>query len=370
MKSGFTTHTKRFTFKHPYLSDVLIQITFWMFAFFFYFLLVNSFSKAMSSVSTNEIIVFGFEGIPIGIVAAIILGTTLGTIDYFVERKLNNRSFGLEILFKATLYTFAWLSIQQIIKTMIHYMGQIDPLDNELMNDAVIFFENMAYAQSIYFLFMIMVISFIKEMNKKFGPGLVLPLFLGIYRKPRTEKRIFLFIDLKSSTHYAEKLGHIKYSMMIQNCFLHLNKIIPNYFAEVYQYVGDEAVLTWQKNEGLENLNCINLFFAFQKILSGNKKHYMDEYGVLPEFKAGAHLGSITVAEVGDIKREIAYHGDTINTTARIQALCNIYNKNFLISEELQHYLISEKRYRADFVDETMLKGKSEKTKIYNVMRN
>jgi len=30
------------------------------------------------------------------------------------------------------------------------------------------------------------------------------------------------------------------------------------------------------------------------------------------------------VAEVGEIKTEIAYHGDTINTAARIQEQCNV----------------------------------------------
>ena len=36
----------------------------------------------------------------------------------------------------------------------------------------------------------------------------------------------------------------------------------------------------------------------------------------------------ITVAEVGNIKREIAYHGDTINIAARFK-LCVIFTKKF-----------------------------------------
>ena len=50
---------------------------------------------------------------------------------------------------------------------------------------------------------------------------------------------------------------------MIQNCFQDVNKVIPKYYAEVYQYVGDEVVLTWLKEEGLRNNNCINFYFAF-----------------------------------------------------------------------------------------------------------
>lgn len=33
----------------------------------------------------------------------------------------------------------------------------------------------------------------------------------------------------------------------------------------------------------------------------------MSNYGVVPEFKAGLNLGLVTVAEVGEIKKELAY---------------------------------------------------------------
>ena len=43
-------------------------------------------------------------------------------------------------------------------------------------------------------------------------------------------------------------------------------------------------------------------------------------------------MGMVTAVEVGDIKRDIAYHGDTLNTAARIQSICNSYEKKFLSS--------------------------------------
>ena len=204
-------------------------------------------------------------------------------------------------------------------------------------------------------------------MNNKFGPGILLPMLLGKYRKPRVEERVFMFMDLKSSTSYAEKLGHIQYSRMIQNCFRDVNKVLPNYFAEVYQYVGDEVVLTWQKEEGLNNRNCINFYFGFCEQLNKNKHEYEKEFGLLPKFKASAHVGEITVAEVGNFKREIAYHGDTINIAARIQSVCNLYKKDFLISEDLKNCFNSETSFESIFVDETILKGKTKSIKIYSV---
>lgn len=204
-------------------------------------------------------------------------------------------------------------------------------------------------------------------MNTKFGPGILIPMLLGRFRKPRVEKRIFLFMDLKDSTTYAEKLGNLKFSQLIQDCFGDVNKVTPPFNAEIYQYVGDEVVLTWRSEEGLRNNNCIKFFFAFQKHLQNRKDYYISKYNFVPEFKAGANIGNITVAEVGDFKREIAYHGDTINTASRIQSVCNTLKKSFLISEELKNEIEVNEKINANFIDTITLKGKAKAVSLYDV---
>ncbi|HZJ20364.1 MAG TPA: hypothetical protein VFD35_08455 [Pricia sp.] len=90
--------------------------------------------------------------------------------------------------------------------------------------------------------------------------------------------------------------------------------------AEVYQYVGDEAVLSWAIVNGLTNNNCIMAYFNFARHLQSKEAYYNANYGAVPEFKAGMNVGKVTVAQVGVIKKEIAFHGDTLNTASRIQA--------------------------------------------------
>ena len=62
---------------------------------------------------------------------------------------------------------------------------------------------------------------------------------------------------------------------------------------------------------------------------------YIEKYGLSPEFKAGIHFGNVIINEVGGTKQEIAYHGDTVNTTARIRSECSVLNEKLLISAEL-----------------------------------
>lgn len=83
------------------------------------------------------------------------------------------------------------------------------------------------------------------EIDRKLGQGVLLKFLLGQYYQPKEEERVFLFMDLKSSTFYAEKLGHFKYSRLIQDCFKDISSAVVKNHAQIYQYVGDEVVLTW-----------------------------------------------------------------------------------------------------------------------------
>ena len=195
----------------------------------------------------------------------------------------------------------------------------------------------------------------------------MIPLLLGKYRNPREEERIFMFMDLKSSTSLAEELGHLKYSSFIRDCFMDINHVLLPFNAQVYQYVGDEIVLTWKLSDGLKDLSCIRFFFACENYFRDRNLYYTKNYGFLPLFKAGLHLGQVTAVEIGEIKRDIAYHGDTLNTTARIQSACNEYNKKFLVSEIVLEKLGLVNNLSAEPLGPIQLRGKTTKIGIASV---
>jgi adenylate cyclase len=237
--------------------------------------------------------------------------------------------------------------------------------------DSPVTWTSLFWSLLIYTAFMAAIISFINQMNNKFGPGILIPLMLGKYRSPKEQKRFFMFVDLKSSAKHAEDLGHLEYSSMIRDCFLDLNYVLNKNYAEIYQYVGDEAVITWPVQEGVRKQACLSLFFDFKEQLNRRQKHYLKQYGFVPEFKAGLHYGIITAVEVGQIKREIAYHGDTINTAARIQSMCNHFNRSFLISESVKSILKgSHTYYQFESLGQISLKGKEKAVDLFSVEEN
>ncbi|MFT5724218.1 MAG: adenylate cyclase [Bacteroidia bacterium] len=210
--------------------------------------------------------------------------------------------------------------------------------------------------------------KFAIEMDRKLGPGNLWKVINGRFFKPREEERIFMFVDMKGATSIAEKIGHIEFSKLLQDCFQDF-AIVDRYSTDIYQYVGDEVVVSWSQKRGLNEDNFLNAFFAFNDKLKMKSAYYKEAYGITPFFKAGANFGPVVVAEVGDIKREIVYHGDTLNTASRIQNRCNDLNAQLLISENLYHFVKGAEGYNLEDVGWIDLKGKEKDERLYRVTK-
>ena len=57
--------------------------------------------------------------------------------------------------------------------------------------------------------------------------------------------------------------------------------------------------------------------------------------GTVPRLRAALHGGSIVTAEVGVDRHKIAYFGDAVNVTARIESLCRPLGTEILVSDDL-----------------------------------
>jgi adenylate cyclase len=176
-------------------------------------------------------------------------------------------------------------------------------------------------------------------------------------------------MDLRSSTALAEKLGHLRYSSLIRDSFLDINNVVSSYNSEIYQYAGDEIILSWRMPDGIRNASCIHFYFACREEFLRRASYYQDQYGLLPEFKAGVHGGMVTVVEIGNIKRDIAYHGDVLNTAARIQGLCNEYGQQLLISTEILEKVVLTGTLQAEKVGRVILKGKEDFVEIAGIKK-
>jgi adenylate cyclase len=177
--------------------------------------------------------------------------------------------------------------------------------------------------------------NFVGQVNRLLGHRVLVRLILGRYHRPREEVRVFLLIDLRGSTRIAEQLGNLRYHAFLKRFISDVTTSAVRYGGEVHRYVGDEVILTWTADEGLRNARCVRAVFAIADTLETARAGYQADFGVVPSFWAGLHLGPVITGEIGTIKHEIAFLGDTLNAAARIEQATKELQRQFLASAEV-----------------------------------
>ena len=336
-------------------------VFFYLYSLFSYFGVENFFQNSLikdyfDSNAWHIEILFG----------GVLFGTLFILINRLTEIKIfRRRSFGFNILFKTALYIISLCIVFIIIFYSFSSFGLISP---ELIENIDEFLTiQLISSFFIYCLLFVFLINFLISVSQKFGPGLMIDLLTGRYYRPRSDELVFLFLDLNDSTRLAEKLGHNYYSRFIKECIHELTPVILKYKARVYQYVGDEVILYWNIKEGVRQLNCLNSYFKFAEILKKQESYFNAKYGEAPKFKAGMDAGIVTLTEIGDIKREIAFHGDVLNTAARLEKKCNEYNEPLIISQHIIDKVGVDNKYHFKFLSDLPLRGKAESLKFYSV---
>lgn len=227
------------------------------------------------------------------------------------------------------------------------------------------FFWNTSFVWDGILFWMVMLLSalIIVEIDQKYSPGVFWEILTGKYLKPRNEKRIIMFLDLKDSTPIAEQLGHESYFLFIRDFIYYVSKAVLDNNGMIYQYVGDEVVVTWpyRKRNVLKSVQSV---IAARKALQQRSDYFRREYGIIPEFRAGLHAGDVTIGEIGVIKKDIAISGEAMNIAARIRSACNELNQKFVVSKEYFDSGIL-KSWQGESLGEVSLKGLDESMELY-----
>ncbi|WP_285649455.1 adenylate/guanylate cyclase domain-containing protein [Allomuricauda sp. NBRC 101325] len=279
-------------------------------------------------------------------IAVFLVGITMGAVEVlWLGKRFKSKNFSIKILYKMGFYLLFIL----VINLITYPIAASIELGVSVLNEGV--WEKFShYIVSLTFLstmvslaFSIFVSLLYSGFSEHLGHNVLLNFFWGKYHQPKEESRVFMFLDMQSSTSLAEQLGHTVYFRFLSDYYNQLSNAIIKYEGEVYQYVGDEIVITWKKEDGLNHENCIRCFYAMKQSLEKNTAYFEKTYGDQPSFRAGLHLGEVTTGEIGALKKEIFFTGDVLNVTARIQKLCKKFNEELIVSEDLVNQLTKTK---------------------------
>jgi adenylate cyclase len=216
-----------------------------------------------------------------------------------------------------------------------------------------------------FFAVVAVTIQVVLQLNRVIGASVVRYFVTGAYHHPTPEERIFLFVDLAGSTRLAERLGSARYFELLRRFVDDLTDPVLETGGEIYQYAGDEVVITWRMAAGRRDASCVRCFSSRRAPLARAAARYRRDFGVVPAFRGGLHGGPVTGGELGDLRRQIVFVGDILNTAARLEEYAKRSGADLVASGALLATLDLPAGIAAVPCGELALRGKGESVRAY-----
>ncbi len=198
---------------------------------------------------------------------------------------------------------------------------------------------HLTYAVPFFAVFAL-AIQFVLQMNRMIGANVLGYFAAGVYHRPKAEERIFLFLDLEGSTQLAERLGSAGYFELLRRFVDDLTEPVLEAEGEIYQYAGDEIVITWPIETGARAANCVRCFFAIR-----------------------------AAVELGDLRQQIVFVGDILNTAARLEEYAKRMGLDLVASGALLDRLALPPGVEAKHCGDLAIRGKEARVAAYALSR-
>lgn len=219
----------------------------------------------------------------------------------------------------------------------------------------------------IYTLALAFVASFTYQLSRKMGQGMFLNFVTGRFYQPVVDEKIFMFLQIHNSDQVIKKIGRLNFHELLKEVSYRITPVILAHYGIIHHYVEDEIVVYWSKSKGYKNAHCVRLFYAIHHHFEGIKQEMYSKYEAFPVFYAAIHAGEVVQGEIGEIKSEIAFYGDVMNTASRMLALCHSLSKPVLVSGEVRSNTTLPSIFQWVDCDSQVLRGKRSDTHLFSL---
>ena len=290
------------------------------------------------------------------LISILVGGYLLFVRDGVLRARFRRLGFGVSLIVNSAVALALFLfgrAVGQVITT-----GQLRRLLTSF-GDA-----HLVYALP-FFVVVAVAIQFLLQMNRMIGTNVLRYFVTGVYHRPRREERIFLFLDLEGSTQLAERLGSATYFELLCRFTDDLTEPVLEWGGEIYQYAGDEVVITWPHARGVRAASCVRCFFGIRAAVAAAAARYQRDFGTVPRFRGGLHGGPVTGGELGDLRQQIVFVGDILNTAARLEEYAKRTGRDLVVSEDLLERLALPAGVESTRCGELELRGKDARVAAY-----
>jgi adenylate cyclase len=264
-------------------------------------------------------------GLLAGIIYGLLISGSIALVELFVadgpvREYLAGLPFTLNVLVRSAIYAAIIIPIQYFEWGSMLAGVPMEP-------DRSSFWTATIYSAAIS-----IAINLQLAIGNLIGPRALSNFITGRYHVPVTENRFVLFVDIAGSTGLAERLGGVGIHRLLDRTFRVLTSAVVDYRGEVLNYVGDEVIVTWPEARGAVDWRPLRCFLAMRQALDKAAPQFEREFGAAPKIRGSLHFGTVTVGEIGDVKRAIVFNGDAMNIASRLEHLSRETDGGFLAS--------------------------------------
>ena len=180
-----------------------------------------------------------------------------------------------------------------------------------------------------------------------------------------SKEMAIMFSDIRAFTARNEFMTPQESFDFINSYLQRVTPAIRDHHGVVVKFLGDGIMAVFPNNADDAVLGAIA---QFKQIEEYNLE--LIKAGSSPiNVGMGLHLGYMMVGMVGEYNRmQGDAFSDNVNLTARIEGLTKFYGVSLLISEEIYKRLRNFQDYQLRFLDQVVVKGRSEPIAIYEVL--
>ncbi len=181
-----------------------------------------------------------------------------------------------------------------------------------------------------------------------------------------------LFSDVRDFTALSESLGPDDIVALLGELRQRQTRVIFDFAGTLDKFIGDAVMATFgtPRPSAEPGRDCTNAVLAGRAMLRSIRDWNRERLSAgLPEIRIGVglHCGEVFVGNVGfEGRLEYTVIGDTVNTAARIEALCKTFDWPFVISRDVQGALLEG--VPTEPLPDVRVKGKAEPLAVCRVL--
>jgi len=182
-----------------------------------------------------------------------------------------------------------------------------------------------------------------------------------------SERRLttVLFADISGFTAMSEKMDPEEVTVLMNSCFLMMEKIIEKYGGTIDKFIGDCVMATFGAPSAIENAAQKAVQTGLEIQTGLHRFNREKNFEVHLDVHVGINTGTVVAGRVGgDRKREYTVMGDTVNIASRLEGI----SKKGQILVGPDTYNAAKSRFEFRKLKPLSLKGKSEILPVYELL--